>query len=549
MNQRSSTSQSKFGANIIIKKSGSEIGQAAAEDDDQFLFSSFVQNDAYNEATDFESPKFILVGRTGAGKTAILRNIENRNENVVRIDPKELTLRYVANSNILQYFRDIGVNLGMFYELLWRHIIATELIKAKYNVTDSGKPINVLDNLMVSVSPKRKRAINYLAKFGSDFWQDADSRVTQVTQTVEAELAARAGIDAKLFKASGDGKVKFSEEAKIEHKQKSQEVIDSIKLQELAEVINWLNEDLYSSEKEKAFLIIDELDQPFASENVKYELIRALIETVKKYKRVTNVRMNIALRADLLEETFERTKDEGFQAEKYEGNINEISWTKDQLLELVKIRINNLLKLKYSSRTKIHFLDLFVDKINSKKSSDYLLDRTMKRPRDIIAFVNECLSKAVGLEKIGATEIRKAEVEYSAKRFQALEYEWNISHPLLEKYVKFLRGQNRRFRIAEIPIDLIKEMQLDLLSSSNADRDYVSVAAVEGGDFDDLVKSEFFFYLLDSLYKVGIISISVNRLRKDSVSGRQHLTRSDVENSTVIYIHPMFWQFLNVRKQ
>ena len=105
------------------------IGALAAEQDTQFLQSCFVDTGAYALAQAAGDNRVIIVGRTGTGKSAILRMLESQHgTRVVRIEPENIALTYVSNSTVLNFFADIGVNLDPFFKLLWRHVITVELL-------------------------------------------------------------------------------------------------------------------------------------------------------------------------------------------------------------------------------------------------------------------------------------------------------------------------------------------------------------------------------------------------------------------------------------
>ena len=96
-------------SNIIIRP-GTIIGHADADDDDEFLFEGFVELQQFKEIISLESPKSILIGRTGSGKTAIIRKIEKSFDHVIRIDPKEVAMDHVANSTIVSFLEDLKVD-------------------------------------------------------------------------------------------------------------------------------------------------------------------------------------------------------------------------------------------------------------------------------------------------------------------------------------------------------------------------------------------------------------------------------------------------------
>lgn len=536
--------------NPIIKKAYTSIGNAAAEDDEVFLFENFVRHDSYEVATDFDDPRFLLVGRTGAGKTAVLKHIEKYNERVINIEPKELSLKYISNSTIMQFLTALGVKLDLFYDLIWRHVIATELIKAHFGLDDQASTGNFLADLVGGLSSKRKKAIEYLTSFGDEFWTDVDARVTQVTKTFEQTLELTAGVKAEVVDAGLKSLSKLTNEEQSEIRRRSQKVISELKIQELGEVIGWLSEEVFTDPQKKWFLIVDELDTSFVSEEMRYPLIMALIETAKKFRRVKNVRFNIAIRADLLERTFRSNEDVGFQWEKYEGNLNVLTWDKSQLEELLDLRISSLYRRQYSKQTKVGLTDLFPEKVQGRPPKDYILSRTLMRPRDAIAFVNDCLARGVGKAALSAADVKKAENSYSDKRFRALEDEWKSDHPLLRLYVSVLRGQPSRFRLSDVSMDVFASVYTEIFDSNCWDEDRVAMAAYHAGDLGAGVSHQFVFALVSALYKIGIIDIKPRGApEKLSVvdGSKQLLAVEDVRDDTLILVPPMLWQFLNVR--
>ena len=63
------------------------IGAEGAEEDAEFLRECFVDTGALTELKDTSSPRCIVVGRTGSGKTALLSQLLNWAEQVASIEP------------------------------------------------------------------------------------------------------------------------------------------------------------------------------------------------------------------------------------------------------------------------------------------------------------------------------------------------------------------------------------------------------------------------------------------------------------------------------
>ncbi len=86
-----------IGVSFRFKKND-RIGEAAAEVDDKFLFDCFVDTGDLEILRDCTAPQRIIVGRTGSGKSALLRTLEAKEEHVITLAPEQLALSYLSNS-------------------------------------------------------------------------------------------------------------------------------------------------------------------------------------------------------------------------------------------------------------------------------------------------------------------------------------------------------------------------------------------------------------------------------------------------------------------
>jgi len=78
------------------------------------------------------------------------------------------------------------------------------------------------------------------------------------------------------------------------------------------------------------------------------------------------------------------------------------------------------------------------------KPLDYILERTLLRPRDAIAFANECLAVGVGKGRLSWDDIKTAERSYSNTRVLALRDEWKGTYPGIGAVIdKFRRSPTR----------------------------------------------------------------------------------------------------------
>lgn len=127
----------------FIFRSNQIIGAAAAEQDGAFLSQCFIDTGDLAILCDCEDPRRILVGRTGAGKSALISRLAELDDRVIQIQPESLSLAYIANSNILRFFTEAGVKLDIFYRLLWRHILCVEILKKRFHIDSEDRKKSV----------------------------------------------------------------------------------------------------------------------------------------------------------------------------------------------------------------------------------------------------------------------------------------------------------------------------------------------------------------------------------------------------------------------
>ena len=80
--------------NPVVLRRGSGIGTGNAETDDDFLFDCFVEYPPVEDCRRAGSPVMVVAGRTGSGKTAILRYLEKDLRHIASIDPFEMSMSY-----------------------------------------------------------------------------------------------------------------------------------------------------------------------------------------------------------------------------------------------------------------------------------------------------------------------------------------------------------------------------------------------------------------------------------------------------------------------
>jgi adenylate kinase family enzyme len=254
----------------FVFRNNQSIGAANAERDKHFLNSCFIDTGELDILVDCEDPRCIIAGRTGSGKSALIAKIQEREENVIRIRPEDLALTYVSNSGVITFLTEVGVNMDIFYKLLWRHILVVELLKRRFHITEETQN-SFLDLLwqLVPRNKKHQQAIDYLKNWGESFWKETEYRVKEVTSKFENELAASVGASIPQgMSLNASGARKLSEEQKAEVIHRAQEVVNKVQIAELTRVIDLLGEVLLKDHQKKFFIIIDKLDEDWVEDRL-----------------------------------------------------------------------------------------------------------------------------------------------------------------------------------------------------------------------------------------------------------------------------------------
>ena len=394
----------------------------------------------------------------------------------------------------------------------------------------------------------KEQAVKYLNAWGSNFWNETESRVREVTTKIESDLKAVVSGTTAGAKLEAGASERLSAEEKQEVVQRGSRAVSQVQLSALSNVLRLLEEEVFNDDQEQYFVVIDDLDTRWVDDSLKYKLIRALIETVKAFRQVRQVKVVVALRLDLLQRVIAATRDSGFQSEKYEPLYLRLRWSSRQLMEVVTKRVNHLVKQRYTSRP-LSLDEIFPKTVQKVSFSDFLCLRTSLRPRDAILFVNECLVRAAERHEISAQIVLDAEASYSEKRVDSLQEEWSGVYPRVSDYLKVLSRKPASFPVSEFSKGALEDWITGVLLLSDDRTDPVVRAAqshyIDGrGTF-----FEFALALLDALYAEGVVGV-----KPDATSTIYWAHFSDhrpaagsIRPSSTVSVHPTFWRALGVR--
>lgn len=500
------------------------IGNLDAETD-SFLETCFIKTDAYKTLLEFEDGtdfyKRIIVGRTGSGKTALIKRLETESTLYACecIEAEKTIFEYVKNNIFISKLIENNIDLRIFFKALWVHVILIKIIEM-----DIGQR-SFLGNLF---SNKEKKDIyNYIDSYNDTFFQD--EALTIITERFENSV----GAELKQLPAGATAS------SKEESEKRTQSITNNYVNKELLykqkKIIKYIESEYNQSNKQKKLIVnIDDLDKNWLlTKEIKYDFINALLDAFKEFLNLGTVKVIVSIRTDILEGVY---KNNLRQDEKDKSLIIPIEWTKVEIIELLDKRLDFLLEDKYQKKKSAKFNDIFDFKINSIAASEYILRRTMLRPRDAIDFVNCCFKAADGETELKIEHVLAGEEDYFTSRKKALIKEWKSIYPEISTYLDLIQiCDTKEFTIQQLK-EKLQSIKNKLFEACNEDDELISKLFEDKITDEKLLES-----ILDIWFAIGIIGIKkASSVVIYSRYEKEHLDISDYDKNFVI--HDLYWR-------
>jgi len=532
-------------------KTDMSIGAPDAETDNSLL-DVFIDNGSFDALVNINNPKCIIVGRTGAGKSALIKKIREEEEHVKIIDPERMSLTFLSNSTILKYLRSEDVNLNFFYKLLWKHVFLVEIIKLYIKESDT-KRTGFFQRLWDSVTTggksdeAKRKALDYAQTWSEEFWLKTEYRIKSIEADLEKRIANELGIEFQAVKMGTTVASSSSEKTTIDVKTKAENIISQLQANDLTTLMDLLSEHIFNNTQRKFFIVIDDLDKEWVSRQIVYDLIASMVEVIKEFQhKFKGVKIIISLRENLQMKVFSGTIHRGGQREKFTPLFLDLKWSVPDLRKMIDLRIQN-------SSNKELKLDTIFEKVSSNKTCiDYILERTFLRPRDAISFFNKIFEQAPQKSFIHMSTIKQAEIKYSIERLNAVEDEWSENYGELTKITSFLHGMNNGFNIKNIKEDAFAELLVESEYVNHFKGELYEVCQKWRLAKNDNMNFRIFLSeICEILYRVGILGIKRNSSTPVEFyfDELMHLDKSDFLGDVKIYVHKAFYSVLRINVQ
>lgn len=526
------------------------IGAAAAEDDTKFLQECFVETKDLAILSDVSDSRCLLVGRTGAGKSALLARLIAKEEHVIVIRPESLALNYISNSTIMKYLSELGVRLDVFFRLLWKHVLTVRLIEERYGEKRPHILAGLVDKIRSLHGHQRRvqRAILYIEKHGDSFWKNTEDNLREMTQSMERQ------VDGAFVASSGLGSLNLSTAKKMTEEQKrdfihrAQEIVNSEQVRELEDLYSCMAHAFFVDPVQRFYVVIDKLDTDWVEEELRLRLVHALTDTAKDFtSEIPGVKVIVALRQDLLDQVNSTIVVAGQQREKQQSSILELRWNRDELVQILDKRIDFLVRHQFTNTVVTH-RDLLPATVGGRKGVsgiEYMLERTLYRPRDIILFFNACIEQSNGKATITATDLKLAESRYSRSRVDAIKDEWGSSIRNIDLAFQLVDHCPGSFPASLITKTRCNSVVLDMLTNYRKSAIIFDALEAELTTIESLELS--CRSMMMTLFRVGVIGFKLAPGSPVCWSyDRVSVLESAIQDDTMVHVHPTFWQGLGI---
>jgi hypothetical protein len=480
------------------------FGVPAAERDDD-LIDCFVASETYTRLA--QEQKTIILGNRGSGKSALFKKLaadENVKGNIIiQLAPEEYSYELLSQS--MKKEKEGSWAKQGAYTVAWKYLILVTVMKY---ITRTGKKFK---------HGQEARIYNYLR-------DHHDGVETNPIGTLISYLKRMEGVKIGKYEAGV----------------KARELRRLYSLEEIAPFTDDI--DRICANK-KAIVLVDELDKGWDASEDAVAFVAGLFQSaVSINTQFNNIRILLSLRKELYDNIPSLYDD----AQKVRDIIETVEWDEPRLLELIARRISNkfpeLKKLSYEEIWSHVFQETL--EYRQTKSFNYMVDRTLYRPREIIQFCNEIAENArsqlfKGTLPFDYKQVAEAEYAYSEGRLKDICSEYRFQYPGLQSVVETFRGKSYNYTRDELEEQLLGILLGDI------------PITVEARSWCEALEPE---NLIDILWHIGLVraqAVGGLRARRRSGSaylGSHQISSLNLRNIQRFHIHPMFRAYLGLKE-
>lgn len=425
-----------------------EWGDDSAERDVDLL-SYFIDTESYDRLT--RKSKTIVIGRKGAGKSALRKKLESdfsqdADTHVINISPKYSSIRNILNEKSLSQ--------GFGEEIFFQHSWLRQMM---------------LDSLCVIGHRAKGKYASDSLEFARGVSRDLNRTSKDIVENI-SEILSR--IKAK---AGNLGELGLHLEKELRN------VADVDALEHHMKEI--------AKSGAKPIIMVDDLDLGWDNSEISNNLLLGLLSASAHIKSLsTNIHVFVFLREDVYSILMEKTQ----HSDKYR-NVERIRWTKDGLISLLGERIRHNYNRNEESCKTDPFECVFPATIGTHNTDNWLVERTLSRPRELIQLARFYTEDIEGEEPQDAV-LKACETAYSSWKLDDLCTEYSNQYPGLSDIFTYWKTKFFRYKYHLARSD-VEEMMFNIFDE----------VTVNQGWFNQLSAEVDFQGFLEILYEIGFL--------------------------------------------
>ena len=423
--QRSQKKPSEKKKNLLQRVS---VGSTAAENEYRHLEDYYVDTAAYRSALDGRGR--IVIGRKGSGKTAIFWRVRD----VTRSD----------GQNVIVDLKPDGYQLRKFKEQLVNHLTAgtkEHTLTAFWGYLLLGEVVNKIFETdyrkFYGKDPRLTEALDRLRPHRDSFMEDLEGdfseRMMLLLDRISTEFKTKHGEQSGKFLTTGEvtDLIYRSDIRKVEH-----DTLEYLKL------------------RGRTIVLLDNIDKGWGAHGVDSDdvtIVTALIDALRKLERQASrnqVEFDwlLFLRNDVYELLIDQQSDRGKEDTIF------VDWESPSALRSVVDRRISVSTSDKSNNAGVQWESFAVNLVDGQRSMDWLIDRSLMKPRYLIQLVRECIGHAVtaGKSEIELEDLREGYRLYSLDVIGNTNFELRDVNPNSFDSIYALIGSQRRTTIGEV---------------------------------------------------------------------------------------------------
>ena len=412
------------------------VGDPMAENELRTLGRYYLITDEYNRAERGEVN--LVVGRKGTGKTALFSQLRNkkrahRDNIVVDLKPEGYQLLKLKEEVIPH------LSSGEKHHLvtaLWEYLLYSEICRM---VLRRDKQHHVRDHRLFE---------------GYQLLRDANQKLTTAD---EGDFSER------LMMLS-DSVVESFKVGQMKHRGgllQSGEITGMVHSLDIKKLRNSLSQ--YLRHKKEIWLLFDNLDKGWSGHEIKevdISILRCLIDAARKVQRAMSQDKHefhavIFIRNDVYQLLMDESADFGKETR---ANLD---WSDPDLLRSMLLK--RLVQNAFPKDTPFEkaWSSICVSHIESEESSQFMIDRSLMRPRNLLKLFNACRGFAVNLqhEKIEADDIGKGLETYSNDLLIDADNELTDIEPRARRLIYQFLDESSEFSRDDLSVLLSEDLE------------------------------------------------------------------------------------------